>query len=111
MGVYVQYGCGLSCPEGWINFDASPRLRLQQLPLIGQFFRRGAIVFPARILYGDIVKGLPVADDTADGVYASHVLEHLSLNDFWLALRNTIRLLKAGGIFRLVVPDLEVRAR
>jgi SAM-dependent methyltransferase len=110
MGVYIQYGCGSSCPDGWINFDASPTLRLQQLPVLGRFFRRGT-VFPASARYGDIVKGLPVPDNSADGIYASHVLEHLSLADFWLALRNTLRLLKPGGIFRLVVPDLEARAR
>jgi SAM-dependent methyltransferase len=110
MGIYIQYGCGLSCPDGWINFDASPTLRLQHLPVLGRFFRRGT-VFPAQARYGDIVKGLPVPDNSADGVYASHVLEHLSLADFWLALSNTFRLLKPGGLFRLVVPDLEARAR
>lgn len=110
MGVYIQYGCGLSCPDGWINFDASPTLRLQQLPVLGRFLRRGT-AFPAHARYGDIVKGLPIADNSADGIYASHVLEHLSLADFWVALHNTFRLLKPGGIFRLVVPDLEARAR
>jgi hypothetical protein len=44
-------------------------------------------------------------------VYCSHVLEHLSLNDFRTALLNTRRLLVAGGIFRLVVPDLKVAAQ
>jgi hypothetical protein len=39
------------------------------------------------------------------------VLEHLAYDDFWTALRNTYRLLKPGGLFRLVVPDLDVRAR
>src|ERR1700730_17321055 len=111
MGVYIQYGCGLSCPDGWINFDASPTLRLQQLPVLGRFFRGGTTVFPANARYGDIVKGLPVPDNSADGIFASHVLEHLSLADFWLALCNTFRLLKPGGIFRLIVPDLEARAR
>lgn len=111
MGTYIQYGCGTSCPPGWLNFDASPTLRLQQLPVIGKAFRRGEVVFPEEVRYGDIIKGLPVADGSADGVYASHVLEHLSRTDFWVALHNTWRLLKSNGIFRLVVPDLEQRAR
>jgi len=110
MGIYVQYGCGLSCPDGWQNFDASPTLRLQRLPLLGPLFKRGT-VFPDQVRYGDILAGLPVGDGTADGAYASHVLEHLSYEDFWTALRNTFRLLKPGGLFRLVVPDLEGRAR
>jgi SAM-dependent methyltransferase len=111
MGVYVQYGCGDSCPEGWINLDASPTLRLQRLPLVGALFRRGSPVFPPGVQYGDVVKGLPFADNSVDGIYASHVLEHLALTDFALALRHTFRVLKPGGIFRLIVPDLEAHAR
>ena len=48
---------------------------------------------------------------TADGVYASHVLEHLSLSDFRTALENTYRMLADGGVFRLIVPDHFERAR
>jgi predicted SAM-dependent methyltransferase len=109
--VYVQYGCGRSCPEGWINFDASPTLRLQRLTLIGKLFQSGEIVFPKRARFGDIVKGLPVADGSVRGVYASHVLEHLTYAEFWRALDHTFRMLKPGGIFRLIVPDLQVRAQ
>lgn len=109
MPTYVQYGCGLSCPDGWINFDASPTLRLQRLPLIGRLFRWPP-VFPQAVRYGDIVKGLPLPEGSADLIYASHVLEHLSYDDIWRALRNTHRALKPGGVFRLVVPDLQTRA-
>ena len=45
------------------------------------------------------------------GIYCSHVLEHLSYFDFDLALHNTHYYLKPGGTFRLVVPDLEQLAR
>lgn len=61
-------------------------------------------------MYGDVVRGLPIPSGSAQGVYASHVLEHLSLEDFRLALRETFRILAPGGIFRLVVPDLKSRA-
>ena len=30
--IYVQYGCGINAPQSWINFDASPNLRLERLP-------------------------------------------------------------------------------
>lgn len=111
MGTYVQYGCGSSCPAGWINFDSSPTLRLQRLPLVGPFFKRGTTVFADAVRYGDIISGLPIPDNSVDGIFASHVLEHLVYDDFWRALENTYRVLKPGGTFRLVVPDLEVRAR
>lgn len=104
---YVQYGCGCSAPSSWRNFDASPTLRFERLPLIGRLYTRNAVRFPENVEYGDIVKGLPVHDDSGKAVYCSHVLEHLSLEDFRTALVNTHRILEKGGIFRLVVPDLE----
>jgi predicted SAM-dependent methyltransferase len=44
-------------------------------------------------------------------VYCSHVLEHLALNEFRTTLLNVFRYLKPGGVFRLVVPDLEFIAK
>lgn len=104
---YVQYGCAWSAPQGWRNFDASPTLRFEQLPLIGRLYVKNETRFPSNVEYGDITKGLPVDDATCDAVYCSHVLEHLSLNDCRAALLNTHKILKPGGVFRLVLPDLE----
>jgi SAM-dependent methyltransferase len=112
MKKYVQYGCGLCAPEKWENFDASPTLRIQKVPVLGTLMKGSLnVVFPDNVRYGDIVKGLPVAENFCDGVYCSHTLEHLALNDFRKALLNTYRILKSGGIFRCVVPDLEWSAR
>lgn len=105
--LYVQYGCGFSSPAGWLNYDASPTLRFERLPLIGRLYTKNAARFPADVKYGDIIRGLPLTPGSCAGIYASHVLEHLSLNDFRIALNNTYRLLHSGGIFRLVVPDLQ----
>lgn len=106
-GNYVQYGAGNTGPEGWLLFDSSPMLRLQRLPLIGRAIRcRCQTQFADVIRYGDIVRGLPVADRSAHAVYCSHVLEHLSLHDLRVALRNTHRVLEPGGTFRMVLPDL-----
>jgi SAM-dependent methyltransferase len=107
----VQYGCGLSAPQGWLNFDASPTLRLQRLPLVGRLGAAGGTTFPGNVRYGDIVKGLPIEARSCRAVYCSHVLEHLSLGDFRVALANTRAVLAPGGIFRLVVPDLRVAAQ
>jgi predicted SAM-dependent methyltransferase len=106
MSLNVQYGCGLSAPNDWVNFDASPTLRLQKIPILGRFVTK--VKFPSNIKFGDITKGLPgILPDSCDAIYCSHVLEHLSLEDFRLALRNTYGILKVGGIFRCVLPDLE----
>lgn len=109
---YVQYGCGHSAPEEWTNFDVSPTLRIQKIPLIGTLLKSQLNTsFPPNVLYGDIIKGLPIAENSCDGLYCSHTLEHLSLQDFRKALLNSFKVLKKGGIFRCVVPDLEFAAR
>ena len=107
--LYVQFGCGLCAPQGWRNFDASPRLRIEKCPGIQYLIRPP--LFPINCEYGDIVKGLPLAPGSCDVLYSSHVLEHLSLADLRVALKNAYTLLKPGGIFRSVVPDLEVAAK
>lgn len=104
---YVQYGCGFSAPPGWLNYDASPTLRFERLPIIGGLYTRNKTRFPESVRYGDIVSGLPISKGSSDGIYCSHVLEHLSLNDFRTALKNTHEYLRPGGVFRLVLPDLE----
>ncbi len=110
-GLYVQYGCGWCAPEGWTNFDASYTLAFERLPLIGRLYTKNSQRFPDDVRYGNIVKGLPLAPESASGVYASHMLEHLAYSDCLQALRNTYRLLRPGGIFRLIVPDLEAAAQ
>jgi SAM-dependent methyltransferase len=108
---HVQYGCGLCAPASWTNFDASPTLRLQRLPVFGALLTRGGPRFPKNVLYGDIVRGLPVAPSSCEAIYCSHVLEHLALEDLRTALRHTHDYLRPGGVFRCVVPDLEHLAR
>ena len=109
---YVQFGCGLCAPEGWINFDSSPRLRFERIPGVSAVAQIiGKRLFPVNVKFGDVVFGLPLADSSVDGIYASHVLEHLSRTDIVTALANTIKLLNSGGVFRMIVPDLEWRVR
>ena len=108
--LYVQYGCGPFSSEQWTNFDSSPTLRLQRLPVVRHFLPKSRRFFPNDVRFGDIVAGLPVDDRSVIGLYASHVLEHLSLSDCRTALKNSFRILKSGGVFRLVVPDLLGRA-
>lgn len=103
---YVQYGCGFTAPSGWVNYDASPTLRFERVPLLGKLYTRNKQRFPKSVKYGDVVKGLPERPDSCDGVYCSHILEHLAYEDFQLALKNTYKILKQGGTFRGVVPDL-----
>ncbi len=104
---YIQFGCGFSAPEEWCNFDASWTLLYEKIPLIGRIYTKNNIRFPVNIRYGDILKGLPVADNSCLAVYCSHVLEHLTIDEMEIALLNVYKMLETGGVFRLVLPDLE----
>lgn len=107
-GYFIQFGCGLSCPPGWRNYDSSVRLRLQMIPLLGRCVPAGPFGrFPRGVMYGDIVTGLPVPNGSAALLYCSHVLEHLALDELRMAIPNCFRLLANGGVFRIVLPDLE----
>jgi hypothetical protein len=107
MTLNIQYGAGLCGPENWRNFDSSPMLRLQRTPLLNLLpIARNGAPYPKTVIYGDVVKGLPVASGSADLVYCSHTLEHLALEDCRTALRESLRMLKPGGVFRAVMPDL-----
>jgi hypothetical protein len=103
----VQFGCGLCAPDGWTNFDSSATVRLQRIPVVGKYLRPTGVRFPSNIRLGDIVHGLPVAPGSCRLVYCSHVLEHLTYPEVRTALRNVHGYLRAGGVFRLVLPDLE----
>lgn len=104
----IHFGCHECAPLSWENYDSSPTLRLQKLPILGRFFfRPGAPHFPRHVRVGNIAKGLQVKENEAELVYCSHVLEHLSLTELRQSLRNVYRYLKPGGIFRFVLPDLE----
>jgi len=108
--LYVQYGCAWCAPDGWLNFDASPTMRLERIPLVGRFINRHPVPFPSNVRYGDILRGLPLEHGSCKCIYCSHVLEHFSYEDLKIALRNTYVLLKDNGIFRFVVPDLRFHA-
>jgi SAM-dependent methyltransferase len=110
--LYVQYGAGRICPSEWVNFDVSPTLRIQRIPLAGKWLAKRAqgFNFPDALRFGDIVKGLPVRENSCKGVFCAHVLEHLTRENAEKALANTYRILQPGGVFRCQLPDLKIYA-
>lgn len=103
----------MCAPDDWQNFDAGPAFWLQsRLPFFTPILKkRGFPEYPKNVRYGDVIKGLPVPPQSAQAVYCSHVLEHMALDEIRIALRNVFSYLRPGGVFRLVVPDLEQLTR
>lgn len=107
--ICLNIGCGDSCPEQWENIDASLSLRISKIPLVGRSILSliGTHQWSDSIQYGDIVRGLPQKKEQCQLIFACHMLEHLSIEDFQYAMQNFYFCLKPGGIFRVIVPDLE----
>jgi SAM-dependent methyltransferase len=63
------------------------------------------------IVVHDLRRGLPADDGTVDAVYHSHVLEHLDRDIVPAFLTEVHRVLKRGGVHRVVVPDFETLCR
>ncbi len=83
----LNLGCGTRRHTAWTNADLAP-------------------VGPD-VLGVDLRTRLPFPDHEFDAVYASHVLEHLEPPEAKRFLSEVRRVLRTGGVARIVVPDLE----
>jgi predicted SAM-dependent methyltransferase len=83
----LNIACGSSYHKDWTNID---------------FHAVSEVVRKVNIL-----NGLPYEDASFDAAYSSHFFEHLSTSQVDGVLQETYRILKIGGVLRLVVPDLE----
>lgn len=109
MALVLNLGCGSQIGDGWVNVDYALGARLTKLPLFGALNRRLKIFkfdWDDRIYLHDLTKAFPWASGSVDAVYSSHTLEHLSREDGRRFLRECHRVLKPGGLIRIIVPDL-----
>lgn len=88
---FLNLGCGKTFDERWVNIyfvSASPH------------------VIPC-----DLRKGIPLANQSVEVVYQSHILEHFKKDGAAALINECSRVLKPGGVIRIVVPDLEMIVR
>lgn len=55
----------------------------------------------------DITKKLPFEDNSIDYVMSEHTLEHIIFTEIIFHLRECLRILKTGGIVRIVMPMID----
>lgn len=61
--------------------------------------------------YGlDLRYPFKMPDDSMDGIFCDHTMEHLSYEELEVSLRECCRVLKPGGVLRIVVPDMSLFA-
>lgn len=87
----INLGCGLSFHKNWDNYDLYPADK--------------------NVRHIDLLQKLPLDDLSYDCCYCSHVLEHIQRGYAKGFISEAYRILKSGGVFRVVVPDLEAIAR
>lgn len=87
----LNLGCGSRRHPDWTNVDLVPA--------------------GPDVMACDLRRPLPFEAGSFRAVYAAHVLEHLEPAEARRLLAEIHRLLAAGGIVRIVVPDLEGVAR
>ena len=61
-----------------------------------------------KIYYADVAKKIPLLSESAECIYTSHMLEHLSRKEANFFLNESLRVLEKGGILRVAVPDLKI---
>ena len=85
----INLGCGYNYVNSneWVNLD---------------FVSTGE-----NVIAHNLLKGIPFKNESFDLVYHSHLLEHFSKADGQKLIAECFRVLRPGGILRIVVPDLE----
>ena len=114
----LNIGCGTATSENWINIDKSLNIYLSKFSRLKKLMFRLRIiskeVYEARwsgtYLRRDVTRGLPFESNTIDFIYSSHLLEHMINPKALHFLEECYRVLKVGGILRIVVPDLKTMA-
>jgi predicted SAM-dependent methyltransferase len=82
----VNLGAGTMGKAGWINVDA--------------------FAFAGINCTYDMRRGLPFADSSVRGIFCEHFFEHIDYDEEApVLLRECHRVLKPGGVIRLIVPD------
>jgi predicted SAM-dependent methyltransferase len=64
--------------------------------------------FPGIDLTMDIRRRLPISDNRLRGIYCEHVIEHLPFDMVDFCLSEWRRVLRPGGVVRIIVPDAEM---
>jgi predicted SAM-dependent methyltransferase len=86
-GIKLHFGSGPRIFPGWLNVDGYPHLGLDvQL---------------------DLRQRLPLGDNSCAYIFSEHLLEHFCFEDGKRICGELFRLLQAGGVARIIVPDAQ----
>src|SRR5579864_559654 len=113
----VNIGSGNRTVPGWLNFDRSVNILIDRVPGLATVLYRMHVLSAEQfermqqgtwraVHYWDASRPIPLPSSVADFVYSSHFLEHLDVATANRVLAESFRVLKPGGVIRIVVPDM-----
>lgn len=117
----INLGCGLAVTKGWINVDGSFNAFIATMPKIVHklsyklsgahkyysFEEYSNLLSNNNFFQANLSNGIPANTDSTDCIYTSHFLEHLYHREANKLISDCYRILKPGGLIRIVVPSLE----
>lgn len=89
--IMLNVGCGTDYKDGWINIDNNSDNNINKLDL-----------------NWDLRYPLPFEDNSVDFIFNEHFIEHLTVEEGQVAIKDSMRVLKPGGVLRIATPDLEL---
>ena len=119
MTIRVNFGCGMTPTEGWVNYDNSFAIKLANSSFLYLLAKSLRILNEAqienvewnkknKIHFADATKKIPLRDNSVECLYTSHMLEHISREGVVFFLNEVIRFLEVDGVLRVAVPDLRI---
>jgi len=85
----------------WLNVGSGAHPHSSFVNIDGNLMRRPD-------MWLDLSHGLPFPPNSIDGIYASHVFEHLYWSELWRLAEHCHRMIRPGGTLRMLVPSLEM---
>ncbi len=113
---FLNLGCGARTNASWNNVDFGPYAYFAHYPRLARLLRRLRILSGERyqallgvdrdIVAWDLRRGVPYDDESFDAVYSCNFIVLIDRPALPELLSECWRVLKPGGLIRLVIPDL-----
>jgi len=101
-GSFKKYhlGCGIIFLKNYLNVGFWTNLEN------GKLYENPNGAEGTILLNYDLTHGIPASENSLEVIYHSHMLEHLTNTEGIEFLKDCYRVLKPGGVMRVLVPDL-----
>jgi predicted SAM-dependent methyltransferase len=123
----INLGCDIETIHSFVGIDGSFLIFMMKSHLpqfIKKFFYKRTWaskkysfkeylkkVNSVRIIHHDLIYGIPFKKDSVQFIFTSHFLEHLKEEQTRKLIKDCFRVLKKGGVIRIVVPDLDFEVK